>query len=439
MVIRQKHLIEFQIYYVLVIEAAICILHVPAVFRYFLDINAIAIALLGLPKVYDMFRDKRFRFYNIFIILYMIAIAGVSLMRTTPVGRVAWAARNNFLYITFFLVAAYTLTSKDFTRIMNNVMKMQAFNFACTMYERFVMGVYGDNVGGMFGTLFGCNAYLNVYLFIINAYAIISFASKKIHVYALLAVILSSMIIAVSSELKFFYIEFAIIIVLIIVLSRTSFRNALIVMITVLLLFVGIQILSRISPESARVLQNFDDFISYAQADFGGRKISRMNAFTEVNEWWFRNRPKYLFFGYGFGYCEDSNTFSWARSNFAMVYASTGYRNSSAAMNLLETGYVGMFSFIGIFVWTFIMAQNLKRELKELKPYYVFTQIMSIMIIINIWYNSAIRLEVAYLAFFTLLGVFVFKRDLMKEEMRLKHEEFNRKRGITKSSIKFKG
>lgn len=438
MVIRQRHLIEFQIYYLLVVEAAISLLHMPVFIKYLLDVNAIVIFVMGLPKVYDMFRDRRFNAFNIYIIIYMIAIVGISLMRYTPVGRVFWAARNNFFFILFFLVAAYTIKPKDYIRIMDNVTKLQFFNIACVFYERVFLGCFGDNIGGMFGIQYGCNTFLNVYLFIINAYAIVSYVSKRFNIYMVGFVVLSSMIISVSAELKFFYIEFAVIILLMILLSRTSFRNAMVVIVTVVLLFVGVQVLSRISPESAKVLNNFEQFISYASETFEGQKISRMTAFAQVNDYFLRNRPKYVLFGYGFGYAESSNTFRWATSVFSVRYGSTGYRNLSASMNLIETGYVGIIAFITIFIWMFFSAQVQKSELPKNKPMFVFVQIIAIMVIINIWYNSAIRLEVAYLTYFSLIGVIIFSREKMKEDYYKKLEEYNRKRGITKTSIKFR-
>ena len=410
MVIKQKNLIAFQLYYLMIVEFLIDILHFPEIIRYVLDVNAIFLAILALPKIQIILRDRVFKYFNSYVILYMSAIVLFSLLRSTPFGRVLWAARNNYLYIIFFFCCAYTLKTEDFSKIMRNVARFQIVNVLCATYEYLVLGSRGDGLGGMFGIQSGCNGYLNNYLFIITAWAIVMFAQKRIRMYYLVWIILSSVVLAASAEIKFYYIELALIIVASLVLSRVSINNGVILLGAVILFFVAIQIVGKIDPHIVRFFSNIDAVTTYSKETYGNTAISRGTALSQVNDYFFRDDGFKNLFGYGFGYCEDSKSFDWANSVFATRYAYLGYRNLSVSMIFLETGYVGLIGFVAIFVFLFILAQKHKDTVEKGNEHIYFAQIVAILAIVNVWYDSCIRRESAYLTFFALAGLLIVVR-----------------------------
>jgi len=423
MVIKQKHLIAFQIYYMLIVEMLIDILHFPSIIRYVLDVNAILIALLALNKLKIIISDKVFKRLNIYIMLYMLGAVFVSILFATPLGRILWAFRNNYLYLIFFLCCAYTLSLKDFDSIMKNCIRFSFFNAICVFYEYVVLHLYGDNVGGMFGSSFGCNGLLNVYLFVITAYSIVMFAKKKASIFQLLWIVISSLIIASVSELKFFYIEFALIIIFYLVLSKASLNNTFLLLGIIVAFYVAIQIIGAIQPDIVEFFSDIDKITSYSYSTYNNTIINRGTVFSQIHNLFFGNDVRLNIFGYGLGYCEESKTFAWAQSPFATKYASMGYRNLSASMIILETGYLGLVAFIAIFIFIFIIAQKQKSENENKNQYFIVSQIVSLLLIINIWYNSAIRREIAYLSFLYLASIIIVLRDKRKEE--LKEQQLN--------------
>lgn len=414
MVIKQKHLIEFQVYYLMIVELLIDFLHFPDLIRYVLDVNAIVIGLLALNKIKIIVSDKVFKNLSRYIFVYIFGVIAVSLIRLTPVGRVAWAARNNFIYFVFFFCCAYTLTSKDFGRIMKNCIRLSFFNALCIAYEYLILGKMGDLAGGMFGIKHGCNGLLNVYLFVITAYTVVMFAKKKASLYALLWVVLSSLVIAAIAELKFFYIEFLIIVVAYFVLSRASVNNAFLLLGVVAVFFVAIQIIGSIRPDIVEFFSEIDNVTSYSKSTYGNTIINRGTAFSQIHKMFFGNDVKNNLIGFGFGYCEESKRFAWANSPFADRYGTMGYRNLSTAMLLLETGYIGLIGFVAIFVFMFIVAQKNKNN--ENAHYLIFSQIITILLIMNLWYNSQIRNPAAFFSFFALSAMIIPFRDKAREE-----------------------
>ena len=433
MVIKQKHLIEFQIYYLMIVEALIQLLHFPEFFRYILDVNAIFLAFLFVPKIKNMLNDKVFKNLNIYILLFMGITIAFAIIRRTPFGQVIWATRNNYLYIVFMLICAYTLREKDYSRILKNVVKLHAFNIVCVLYEYIILNKLGDYVGGMFGIEHGCNTLLNVYLVIINSYIFTAYASKKTSILNVSFIAISSLGIAALSELKFFFIEIVAIIVLSVTLSRMSVKNTLLVISGIVAIFVGIEILSVVSPWSAEMLKSFDQTTSYATNNYDTMLITRAKPFSDVNKYFFGDNYFYRLFGYGFGACEDSESFSWANSSFATKYRFTRYRNLTTADRYLEIGFIGFIALVLIFVLIFYYAQKQKKESPEFRYAFVFCQTVSMMVILNLWYNSSIRTTIAYLTFFALSSVFVFTREKTLREAEEKAKALPKKKSYIKS------
>ncbi len=412
----------------MVVEVLIDLFHFPDMIRYVLDVNAIFIAVLALPKITLILSDKVFKYFNSYIIIYMAVIVAFSVLMSTPFGRILWATRNNYLYIVFFLCCAYTMKSGDFSDIMRNIARFQLFNVGCAAYEYIALNCQGDALGGMFGIQPGCNGLLNNYLFIITIWAIVMFQHGKISLPYLLWIIVSSVALAAAAELKFYFIELAFIILANIALSRANIKNGFLVIVAVVLFFVAIQIVSQINPDIVRFFSNFDTVTTYSTENYGNTTISRGTAIAQINSYFFHHDKLLNLFGYGFGSCESSQSFAWANSSFANHYSYLGYRNLSVSMIFLETGYAGLIGFIAIFVLLFIFAQKYKDKVTKGKDIISVAQITSLLAIANIWYNSCIRRETAYLTFFVLAGLLIAVRERDKKESENNGDDKNRKR-----------
>ena len=416
MKLRLSKLIEFQIYYLLVIESLISIVGIPSITRYLLDVNLILMAMLSMQKIPYLFKHKDYNKLTAYIIFYMDAVTAVAFIRLVPTGQILWGIRNNFFFIFFFFICIDNLKTKDVDRIMKNVVRLQIYNVLCGLVEFFILNKRNDYLSGMFGTEQGGNAYLNIYLVVICAYSFVKYTHKSINSTVLLSVIISSMLMAAISELKFFFFELAVILVLPTIFSNKGsvIKKLIAVALGVAGIYVGFRILAVVNSDSLEHMTSLESIIDYnSRTEFGNKQIaiSRLTALSQVNELFFHDNILNKLIGYGLGACESSKTFKWCHSTFATRYEYTGYRNRSTAMIYLETGYIGLILFVGIFV--FILALSLKyRKNKELNSYATFTLIMSIMSLFNFVYNSSLRIEISFLIYFSLSLLFIKIRDV---------------------------
>lgn len=419
MKLRLSKLIEFQIYYLLVIESLISIVGIPSITRYLLDVNLIFMAALSMQKIPYLFKHREYNKLTAYIIFYMVAVTAMAFIRLVPTGQILWGIRNNFFFIFFFFICIDNLKTKDVDRIMRNVVRLQIYNVICGLVEFLILHKRNDFLSGMFGTEQGANAYLNIYLVVICAYCFIRYIHKNINVYAFSAVIVSSIVMAAFSELKFFFFELAAIFVLPTIFSNKGsiIKKLLAVLLGVAGIYIGFRVFSYINSASVEDMTSLQSIIDYnTRTEFGKNdlRISRLTAISQVNDYFFRDDLLNKLIGYGLGACESSETFKWCHSSFATMYEQIGYRNISTSMLYLETGYVGLILFFGIFI--FIMALAIKyRRIKELNSYSIFTLIMSVMAMMNIVYNSSLRREISFLVFFTLAMLFIKIREYRAE------------------------
>lgn len=429
MKIRLRHLIEFQLYFMLVIKSFISIFGLPEATKYILDINVVLMIALALPSLPRLFKDKDFRKINSYITAYMIAMVAIAVVKNVPAGQIIWAVRNNFFFIIFFFICTIAMNAKDTERILDNIVKLQIYNVICVLLEFFVMHKKNDFLGGMFGTAQGCNVYLNVYMVVITAYTVVRYLYKKTPISTMLMVVISNVAIAAVSELKFYYFELGIILIVSLILSGKSSKNLYIVIFVLGALFIGIRILSVVNAGSIDILSSFDSIVEYGTDDFANEDrfvITRMTSFSQINDYFFNNKIIYKLLGFGFGFSESSKTFAWANSSFADRYEDTGYRHLTVSVNYLETGYIGLILFILIFVMILFKARKFKDKFEEKYNYIVvLSQVFIIVQIANFWYNAGIRIEIAYLSYFMLAMIYIFANDYKQKELENKKHNLN--------------
>lgn len=422
MKLRLSKLIEYQIYYLLIIESFISLIGVPSITRYLLDVNLILMAVLSMQKIPYMFKHREYNRLSGYIVFYMVAITAVAFIRLVPTGQILWGIRNNFFFIFFFFICIDNLKTKDVDRIMKNVVRLQIYNVFCGLIEFFIFHKRNDFLSGMFGTEQGANAYLNIYLVVICAYCFVRYLHKNINVYILASVIVSSIFMAAVSELKFFYFELGVILVLPVLFSNKGslFKRLFAVAVGMAGLYIGFRIFAIVNSESMDNMTNLESIINYnSRSEFGKNdvRIARLTAISQVNDYFFHDNLMNKLIGYGLGACESSETFRWCHSAFATKYESLGYRNISTSMLYLETGFVGLIMFFGIFVFIFALAVKYRR-VKELNSYATFTLIMSAMAMLNTVYNSSLRREISFLIFFTLSLLFIKIREYKTQNIK---------------------
>lgn len=310
-------------------------------------------------------------------------------------GLAVQAFRKTFRFFLFFFACTVMLTDEWIDRILKMMMMLQIPNLLLTVYQYFVQGLNQDNLGGIFGVEKGVNAYSNVYLCLICTYMIVWYLNKKVKIWPMLLTLASALLIAVLAELKVFFIEIIVSILLGVLLSRPSARTLKTIGFSTAGIVAAVALLGLIFPEHFAVLVNLALLTKYTTGSIHGYGISRLNAFSEINQIFFKDSFVRNLFGYGFGNCDSG-------SAFYEKYGDYHYEWFSHQITFLETGYVGLILYVLFFVLAFLYANKSKKKNPENTTYYTFSQIIAVLCLIWLVYNQTLHCEVAYLAFFAL-------------------------------------
>lgn len=404
-----KKLIYFQLIFVLCVYFFISIFHFPSMLTYVTDV-------VNIILLFCMFRIKSInlncvggKYIKISIGLFLGSLViGCILNLVSPI-LIIWGARNLLRGFVFFVACVKFLDAEDVDKIFKIFFFAQIINFIVTLYQYFIVGIEQDYLGGIFGTNQGCNGATNIFFIILLTYVSVNYISKNIpiHIFALVA--FSTLIIAALAEIKIYYIEFIVIIALAILFTKPSFRTFLAVGLTFAGLIAAINILKNIFPLQYETLVNVELLKEYADARSGGYNISRMNAFSDINRLFFHDNIVLKLFGYGLGGCEMSS-FSFLISDFFKKYGAYNYRWFAHEMIYLQNGIVGIILFINYFIQIFIHAFKKKRIFyndKKVINYATITQIFSILVIVNIWYNQTITTDFQYLIYVVLASFLI--------------------------------
>lgn len=401
-----KKLIYVQIVMVLSVFFLISIFHFPSFLSYVTDIINFLL-LICIFKIRGIkLKQLGGKYINISIGAFTLSIVlGIVFNLVSPL-LVAWGARNLFRGIIFFVACVKFLDEEDIEKIFKIFFYAQIINVIVTLYQYFALGIKQDYLGGIFGTNQGCNGATNAFCIILLIYFGVSYINKKVSIYIFTVIALSTLIIAALAEIKIYYIEFALIIVLVILFSKPSFRVFFVVGITIVGLLIAIDLMKKIFPLQYETLVDFELLKQYAEAKGAGYNISRLNAFEDINRLFFHNNIFLKLFGYGLGACEMSSV-SFLISKFYKMYGHYNYRWFTHMMIYLQNGLIGIVLYINIFVQIFIHSIRKRKIFNKINMYGTFVSILSILVIINIWYNQAMLTEVQYLIYFALSSCLV--------------------------------
>lgn len=405
-----KALIYIMLTYVILEEFLISVCSFPSALRYCNDIVVLFLLACCLRGAATRFRQARSGGVLAMILLYSACICGGLFLNEVPAQLVLWAARNTYRFFAMYVVCVCFLEREDLLRILEWLCTIQWLNFCACIVEYFGFQKSQDYLGGVFGVSRGCNAYMNVYLCIVTAYIVCQYVNGKKKLSKLVLSLVSSMIISGLAELKIFFIELVVIILLVALLNRSWKKLLPVLLVGGVALLVGLIILDRLFPEHFQIMTSLSQLIAYGNSQSGGYNLSRFHAFANINELFFQDDPLLLAFGYGFGACEYS-AYDFLTSPFYQSYGIYNYRWFAHQMIFLETGYAGIVSYISIFAAIGYTAwRGAKKYLRDGYEA-AFTIVMCVITVLCIWYNASSRSDCAYLTFFALSAAVVATKD----------------------------
>ena len=389
---------------------------IPSALTYVFDVINICILLANARLVGT--KTKGEWYFNVPVALFAVVAPISGLINAVAPQYVIWQAISFgrlFVWIYLFRIFWDEKYAKSFMRF---VYKMQLPNVLFVLAQYYVFGLFQDNIGGLFGVERGCNGILNVYLCIVVAWGLNLYLTKEGKLAGLVFTVLTSLLIAAVAELKFFFVEFLVIVVLSLLYVRFSRKTVFSIVTISLLICAALAVFAQINPLQYETLVNIDEFL--AEADNSnietGYGISRTHAFSQISEQFFNGDLFAMLFGFGFGSASQSSI-PFFCAPFFYVYGYLNYNFLTSAMVFIQLGYLGVVLFVAPFLLLGV-------ELLLHRGYFArignagscsFAFVFCVLFIINCIYNStAVTFPSAFWALSICVGLFAVS-EICKE------------------------
>ena len=394
---------------------AISTFHISNFVYYLADAFNIFLAFFAIRRVARARKMKEVGFLVLLLVLFIInCIIGI-IGNNVPLKLAIWGSRNVYRFVLFFSSCVVLLEKKDVARFQAAFPKIYVINAIIAIFQYFVLGLKGDYIGGLFGTIQGCNGALTIFLNIALSYFIAGYLSgneklSKIIVYSILY-----FLVAALSETKGNYIFFVLIVAVALLVSKKSLKTFGIICVAFVSVGAGIYFLNKYFPGSLDFLLDLNEANRYMNASyFETVTFTRNAALSVANKVFFKDNSWLYLFGYGIGACDTSSFFS---SPFFDMYGYMNYRQLSSSMTVLQNGYTGLAVYFAFFVYLFLVGlfKSGKCEDANAKQIMIMTCCLAFFAIGDSFYAS-LYIDAAYWLFFALaIPLVMLKEDLKTE------------------------
>lgn len=348
-----------------------------------------------------------------------VSIVGNLLNGGESIALWLWSIRNYFRFYVFWVGCICWLEQNDVKLLLDWFVKLLYINFVVCSIQYFLFDYKMDFLGGTFGMDHGCNAYMNILLCVTFTWVLICYVRKQCELSKLLAVMGICIYIAALSELKIFFVEM-ILVICITLIYRASLPRKIIVLLTSIVgAYIGVQVLIHVFPfwgdyfTIASILEDVSS--SYSNLEGG---LSRTTAIPVLSSLFHDNVSKTLF-GIGMGSAEVSNIAVFNTETARQFDRVLHYSWFSYTFLFLEGGAVGTFVYTTFFLLCerharkhHIYAIRRKDTMAPAETYAfddqcLLAQIIALMCIVWMFYNSALRLDTGYFVYFILAIPFI--------------------------------
>lgn len=403
-----KHIVALQIFFVVIMNFLIDY-GAPSIIVYFTDFLMVVLSGYMLLYKKHTLAFVGAKTQSIIITTLIIYMVFDGLLNVVNPLLIFWAARKTFRGLIFFIACIRFLEMEDVDKIFKWLFIVQIFNICWTGYQFAVMGLRQDFLGGIFGRTTGANAWSNMFFCILLTYYTIKFIQEKQYLYKFLVVILSTIIMAALSEIKIFFIEFPLIILVVMIFAKVSYKKIVLAIAGVCMFYFAMSFFAKYYPLFYARFSSLSSIIDMGRDVGTGYNISRLGAFESISDLFFNNSIFRKIFGLGFGGCETSSL-SFLNSPFYKTNGRYNYVWFGHMITFLETGYVGIILTLAFFLSVVVYSFRMKRQYRQGETVHtmsIFAITIGGIAIVNIWYNNFIRGELQYLVYFALATVFI--------------------------------
>lgn len=381
----------------------------PSFLTYTIDIINCILLLFCIKK--KRINNQRWLWLYVGVLIAYAMLGAVAF--DVPILLFLWGVRSNFRFYVFFIACCTFLKKSDYIKIMNKFDILLVINAAVCTAQFFILGYGRDNVGGLFGSASGCNAYMNCFLIIVIAYDVVGYIRKKIPLSKLMVSVACAIYISIVSELKIFLVEMVLIFAIASLLTKFSIRKIGMTLLVILSVASLTMLLPRFYPqwEGQLGLNGLIVNITRDSGYTGEGDLNRLNAIIKIKSEFDDRTLIGSLFGSGLGSWEYSDSFDFLTSNNYAKYSATHYQWISYAWIYLEMGFVGLGIIVSFFVLVIYHSRRIKAKTEYEKILHNTAFITTIMCFILIIYNVSLRMEAAYLIYFVMAAPFVIGKE----------------------------
>jgi len=327
-----------------------------------------------------------------------------------------WGIRNNFRFYIAFFAFATLLSEDDISSTFKLVDILFWINAVVALFQFFVLGYQQDYLGGIFGVERGCNAYSTVLFAVVITRSLLQYLSGQEKMRLCFLKCGVALAISAMAEVKFFFVLFVIILVVSMLLTEFSWKKLFAFLIMAILMMFSSNILTTVfgAKEELTFQRIFDLATSsnYATAE----DLGRFTAIPTISKSIFKDVWDRLF-GMGLGNC-DTSAFAICNTPFYQSHGHLHYSWFSSAFLFLETGYIGLTLNLTFYIAVLVLSIYRWKRNEGNILYCQMATVFAIICIILTFYNSALRKEVGYIAYFVLALPFVLKNSDVSDEER---------------------
>lgn len=383
-------------------------LGVPHSIIYVTDVLVLGLMLLNAAYFFRRMNGKIKMITCYLVVFAAVALLGL-LINHQSILLFLWGFRNNFRFYGFFLACIVALKTKRIRWILK---AFEIFLYANTLmcsFQFFILKLGFDNIGGFFGVKSGGNGYLNILMVITTIYATVRYLHKDMKLVRYFAIIACCVYIAIIGEIKIYYVELILILLLPMLFGRLSKRILVPMVCSMVGMVLIAVIIVKMTPlywEGFFTPQGIWAEAVRASGYSAAGDLNRLTAVSTIFDTIF-DRGWQAVCGFGLGSCDYSGSFSFLTSDFYRQYEYLHYQWLSVAFLFLELGFVGLALFFGFFVVVFVHAFQLNRNSDLSKEDKILCQIsgcFAICCILLTVYNSMMRTEAAYMVY-TILSI----------------------------------
>ena len=319
-----------------------------------------------------------------------------------------WGLRNNIRFFLFFLLCTMVVKRDSAERCIQLMDSLFYINVVVAMYQCFVLDLQNDHIGGIFGSTKGCDGYSNMYLMIISALHMLRYMNKQESIFKCVTRCGLSLFLAAIAEIKVFFLEFVVITLIAMIVTRFSVRKLWFVICAAFSVVIALRVFTAMFPDFADFF-NLNSMVESASSDQGYTQSGDLNRLTAIAISWteFLDTWPQKLFGLGLGNCDYSSNFDFLVTPFYLRYKNLNYVWFMSSFLMLETGLIGLSLYCFFFIRVYRVAKKVEKSGTQNPIYCQLARIMALIAPLQIIYNVALRGECAYMFYFVLALPFI--------------------------------